>query len=258
MQLLQELQSESSSIETITRLITQDMALSVKILQLVNSAYFGIGKTVSSISQAVVLLGTDTLKSLVLTSQLFSHFDTTSRKSISLEELWDHSWIVGKWAQAIAQKETADPETMNLALLTGLVHDIGKLVLAAYMLEKYQEVLHREVEDPSLIYNIERQVLGITHTEVGAYLLGLWGFSPNIVEAVAWHHSPACSSATGGDVLAFVYAANQLTHEFDANPGEDSDSPLSHDSYLESTGFIQHLPDWRLLNPGVKVANTTF
>lgn len=256
-QLLLELESEDSTIHHLANLISQDIGLSTKILQIANSAYFGVPKQSQSIAQAVIFLGCNMIKYLIVSSQLFSHFSNIPLSGFSLEKLWHHSITVGQWAKAIAEKENGNPEIITLALLTGLVHDIGKLILATYLPEKYQEVIQRQQEDADLAYMVERQIIGITHAEVGAYLLGLWGFHAKIVEAVACHHLSTSPTDTCNEFFPFVYAANYFTQEMDSNTSAENDSVIFQESYLAKPGLTQCLSDWRKLNPLSSETNNT-
>ena len=131
--LMETLHSKDVSIKTVGEIVSRDIGMSAKILQLVNSAFFGITQPVSDITHAVILLGLETIKSLVISVKIFSQFDKIELENFSLRSLWDHSLTVGHWAKLIAQTQNADQKIIDDALLAGMMHDVGKLVLAGKM-----------------------------------------------------------------------------------------------------------------------------
>jgi HD-like signal output (HDOD) protein len=130
-QIMKAVRSPEVSINSIGEIISQDVGMTARLLQLVNSAFFGLRQRVSSPSAAVTLLGLDTVKALVLTAEVFSQFDELSLWRTSLGHLWTHSLTVGRYARQIAQKENQERQLANEAFMAGLLHDCGKLVLAA-------------------------------------------------------------------------------------------------------------------------------
>lgn len=244
-ELLEELQSEEPSTKKISRIIAQDMGMSIRILQLVNSTYFGVRQSVSSIAQAINLLGLDTIKTLIVSVKIFSQLQQTNGAGISLKSLWDHSMIVTGWARVIAQKENVDRQLVDEFMLAGMLHDVGKLVLVCQLPKEYKRVLALSNKENLPLFSAEKQVIGISHAEVGSYLLGLWGFSHNVAEAAAFHHNPADVDTEGFSPLTAVYAANMLTHELDSwEPGRDKDVPID-DEYLCKSGLSERLAIWR-------------
>lgn len=254
-ELLEELQSAEPSTKKISRIIAQDMGMSVKILQLVNSAYFGMRQSVSSISQAINLLGLDTIKTLIVSAKIFSQFQQTNGAGVSLKALWDHSMTVTEWTRAIAKDENVDQQLIDEFMLAGMLHDVGILVLVCQLPKEYEQVLALSTQENLPFLTAERKVIGISHAEVGAYLLGLWGFSHKVTEAAAFHHNPAAAPTEGFSPLTAVYAAHILTHELDSwEPGQDKDVPID-DDYLCKSGLSDWLAIWRqscLDTPAVK------
>ena len=163
-----------------------------------NSALLGLRKPASSPSQAVRVLGADLTRTLVLAADLFSRYDPAALRPFSIDALWEHSRRVADLAGRIAQSERAGDRTARDAALAGLFHDIGRLTIASQMPGPYKEVLTLMRSDGVPAAQAEWRVLGASHAEIGGYLLGLWGLSDSIVEAVAWHHDPTRLS---GDVV---------------------------------------------------------
>ena len=241
-----QLQSQDSSIEQIGDLISQDMALSAKLLQVVNSAVFGLHLQVSKPSEAMVYLGMETTKALVLLAHTFSYFDKLRTADFSMDKLWRHSLAAGKLAEQITVAEAQDAEVVGQAFTAGMLHDIGKLLLAANLPEDFKQALTKARKEQLPLWEAENAVLGVNHGELGACLLGIWGLPVPIIEAVALHHLPARFLSKAFCPLTAVHAANVLEHEI--HP-ENQGLPLATAdvNYLTELGLAQRLEHWRAL-----------
>lgn len=207
--LCEELKSPECSIADIGRVIEMDLAMTAKILQLTNSAFFALRRHVATAAQAASLLGLNTVRALVLTTGLFAPLENASLpKGFSIDALWKHSLLVGGYAQAICQAEQAPKEITGDAYTAGLLHDAGRLVLASACAEDYAHVHDYAIMNELLLTDAEKEILGCTHAEIGAYLLGIWGLPHSIVEAVAYHHRPANAVGTGFSALTAVHVAD--------------------------------------------------
>jgi HD-like signal output (HDOD) protein len=225
------------SVDDVAQCIAQDMSMSAKILQLVNTAFFGLFQHVESPKQAVHLLGLDTIKSLVLSVQIFSQFDEAKGvPSLPLEDLWEHSMTVGSYAKKIAEEHTSDQKIIDDAFIAGLQHDLGKLVLIANMPEKYQEALDM----------VKKENIPVTQAEIGAYLLGLWGFPASVIEAIAYHHRPGKYPGDSFDAVTAVHAANAIAHEKSGDAVGDEGSSLDTE-FLARVKCQENIDSWRQL-----------
>ncbi|NCC52144.1 MAG: HDOD domain-containing protein [Spartobacteria bacterium] len=241
--LMEELQSADPSIQRVGDIISQDMAMSAKVLQLVNSAFFGLRSHVTSPAQAASLLGQDVIRSLVLVVHVFSRQETICEGLFSAEVLQHHSLFVGTGAQAIGKYEKMDRKKADNLFIAGILHDLGKLVLAANLSERYTEVLKRFHAGEARLIEIEREVFGATHAEVGAYLLGLWGFPDPVIEAVAFHHEPRQYSKHEFDALTAVHVANALS----GVTRIEIDGPLYEVvdlEYIKNIGMLENYRGW--------------
>ncbi|MGP0019648.1 MAG: HDOD domain-containing protein [Candidatus Sulfotelmatobacter sp.] len=208
LQLNEELRRPEPSLRRIDELIGADMAMTAKILKLVNSAFFCLSCEISSASHAVQLLGLDTVRTLVLTAHVFERFQSRLLTADDVHQISDHSLAVSNIARKIAIFEHADQHIQDESFTAGLLHDAGKLILASTLEEQYGKVLeHSEKADVGL-YAAECELLGCSHAQVAAYLFGLWGLPGTIVEAVAWHHNPAGSLSVKFSPLAAVHVAS--------------------------------------------------
>lgn len=248
MKLLQTLDRPDTSVEDIAEIIEADVAISAKLLQLVNSALFRTSREIATVNLAASYLGLTVVKNLVLSTEVFSFFETKPEmKRFSVEELQAHSSLTAK----IAGELNLPNDIRETAMVASLLHDVGKLVLAWKMPERLSRLTAKATEQNRPLYQIEEELWGITHAEVGAYLLGLWGLPISITEAVAYHHSPAKTPRHRFDALGAVYVANLLAHEQEGCATDTRavwDIPL-----LEEMGVANRLPSWRKLAAGAQI-----
>jgi putative nucleotidyltransferase with HDIG domain len=237
-----ELAREDASLQRVAEIISQDLGMSAKVLQLVNSAFFGLARRVETIEQAVTLLGTDIIRSLVLSKTAFSQFRPVSKR-FSAERLWSHSLAVGATAAAIARAERADRHAVGETLQAGILHDLGQLILATHAPDAFDAALETSVARGVALHEAELETLGATHAQVGAYLLGLWGLPDSTVEAVAFHHQPNTVALTAFAPLVAVHAANALVHGSSHGP-DARDGQVSR-QLLSATGCGDRLATWQ-------------
>jgi HD-like signal output (HDOD) protein len=203
-QLSEAVSKEDASIDEVAALVRQDPAIASKLLQFVNSAFFAQPREISDIKSAVVRLGMKTVKNLVLGVGIF---DTAGKWKlpplVSVEELQRHGFMMAR----IASSLVTDPKRADAAYMAALVCDVGELVLAATLPDQLQKAWQRAVEASLPRSVFEQQLLGATHAEVGACLLGLWGLPFGVVEAVAGHHLPDENHSTS-DLTNIVWLAS--------------------------------------------------
>ncbi len=239
-ELLKELNDETSSMDKIGGIIMKDIGMTAKVLQLVNSSFFGLPRNVSNISQAIGLLGLDTIRALAISLKIFSSFAPERSAGISLPNLWDHAMNVAVFAKKIVRLETGDNKMGDDAFLAGMLHDAGKLVFASNFPEKYSRALESAQGAQSV--ETEMDAFGLNHADVGAYLLGLWGMPDSIIETIAFHHFPSQSPNLVFGPLAAVHAADRLAYEM-AGEGDRMEPPLDL-KYLEGLGLAERVPLW--------------
>ena len=230
-----ELESASGSTVAVAALVSEDPVIAAKILQLVNSAYFGLPHEITDMAEAVMVLGTERLRSLILLAGAFSQYEGALCPGFSSQAIWSHSLKTGTIARAIALAQTRDSRIAEAAFTAGLVHDLGKLVLAANQPALYEAVLRLHQSGRMTFREAELQVLGITHAELGACLLAGWGLPLCILEAVAWHHQPLRSADRAFSLLTAVHGANLLAHE--ADPAAPEDGEAINLEYLARIGL---------------------
>lgn len=240
--IMEELRSPDASIERVAKIIEKDLSMSAKILQLVNSSFFGMPRHIADIPQAVILLGLDTIRSLVLTIDIFSKLDASIMTKFNIKNIYEHSIKTGSIAQRIAIYENADRETVDNAFMTGLLHDLGKIVLAVNFPDTYAKVFKLSQENKISFIDAEFQIMGATHAQVGAYLLGLWGLPDIIVEGVAFHHTPEKCRNKAFSPLMAVHVANIF--ENNAHSSGKKINQAFNTGYMIQSNFYEKIPDW--------------
>jgi HD-like signal output (HDOD) protein len=243
-EIMEVLESERSSLKIVGEIISRDVAMTASILKLVNSSFFGFFRHIATPEEAVALLGTEVVKSLVLTRALFSTFDAASFPGYRLDTLWEHSLNTASFAKAIAGVEAMEKRDADNCFMAGMLHDVGKLVFAANMTTMYQEILARAQQENRTVQDMEKEIAGASHGAIGGYLLGLWGLPYQIIDALAHHHDPARGKAAEPSVLTVVHAANSLEHELVVINRQYAEHPMDMD-YLERLGLTQRIPVWR-------------
>jgi len=218
------LDDPSSSVKEINEMMSQDPALVGKILKVVNSAFYGLPNRVSSISQAIVILGFNTVKSLAISASVLDMFGG-GEEHFSYEEFWAHSVGVATVGQIIARDEAGvSPDT---AFVTGLMHDLGKLVLDQYAPTEFQEILAiaREREIP--FAEAEKEVLETNHGEIGYWLTQKWQLADDLANAIRYQHNleeaPDAASRQLAAVIIFAdYICRMKQYGHAGNYGKPS------------------------------------
>lgn len=212
-QLMDALHDERSTVKHVGDIISQDVAMSASILKLVNSAFFAQPTRISGIHYAVTLLGSQTLRVLVLSTHLFATLKREETPDFSVKMLWEHSLRVARLAKAIGGHEGFPREVCDDCFIAGMLHDIGKLVLASTLRPEFDAVLAAVRSGNRVLHTVETEMLGVTHAEVGAYLMSLWGFNNPTVEAVCWHHAPERLDNADFPPQGAVMIADGFDHE---------------------------------------------
>jgi HD-like signal output (HDOD) protein/CheY-like chemotaxis protein len=243
-ELLAEVRRPEPSMERIGQIIARDLPMTAKIVQLANSAHFGLAHKVTTPTEAATYLGTRSIQALVLSTHVFSYFEHTHLGGIDLPKLWEHSLRVGSWAAAICAAEALPHDGQVDALLGGVLHDLGRVVLVANVAETYARARDAVRDEGCTLLEAERECVGATHAEVGAYLLALWGLPPAVVETIAYHHEPSQAGAAIARPLAAVHVADALFYELCGAEEARPSAPLDQ-AWLEGYRGADTLERWR-------------
>ncbi len=211
-QLIKVVNSPDTSAEDAARLIQRDPALTTKMLRLANSAFYGIPRSISSVASAVVILGFNTIRSLVLSATVMKMFSGTGKQAIDKERFWKHSIVSAMAARIIVRQffnvRMMDPES---AFCAGILHDIGKLIFSEFAGQDYGEVFDRAQKEGITVLEAERNVLGITHCDIGRILADKWALPLDLEYALVFHHEPMKADSLT-DLVTTVHLADIITH----------------------------------------------
>jgi len=244
-EIMEELGREDSDLDKIGAIISRDLGITAKVLQIVNSPFFGLMQEVQSPARAVGLLGLDMVRAMVLSAGAFASFEKVSAPGFSMEDLWEHGMQTAGFAKCIAQAHGSPLKVEDAAFIAGLMHDIGKLVVAANRPEAYEGVLAHLAEQGGAFHAAEMAVYHTDHAALGGYLLGLWGIPDEVLQAVAFHHAPRRGRDKGVTALTLVHVANAFSNQGEALAETDFDVMGMDKDYLTETGVWEALPGWR-------------
>lgn len=228
--------------DDVANVIELDMAITAKLLQLLNSSFFGLFNKVDTPARAVKLLGLDTIKILVLGLEIFSEIKTDP-KIFSIDELWEHSLLVAKCSKAIAADTSDDLTIINDSYISGMLHDIGRLLLVSESPDTYYPILKLVKEEELSLIEEEHNFYGATHADAGAYLTSLWGFNADVIEAVALHDdfksvsSDHFSPALAVHIANFFYYQHTPHNTLGLKPQLDI-------RYIETLGLSENINRW--------------
>lgn len=199
----------NATAQDINRVVSQDQALTAKVLKLANSAYYGFPRRIATVTDATVLLGFQTLRSIVMAAAVS---DLLSREiqgySLAPGELWRHSQATAMASRLLARQSKY--AAGDVAYTAGLLHDIGKVILNHYLEAAYQPVVDEVMNNGASFYDAESRILGFNHAEVGAKVAAKWNLPTHLVEAIANHHTPGKANVDP-KLTAIVHLADSLT-----------------------------------------------
>ncbi len=202
---------EDASMKDLALIVEKDPSLCMKILRMVNSVYYSFSQKVQNFNQALALLGIDTIRSIAVSASVYQVFDGVKDDvQFNLKYFWWHSLTTAVLANLIAKKISYPmPEE---AFLSGMLHDIGKLVLLKNYPEEYAELLQKKPSSAKIIHE-EQQQLEVTHCETGAWLIRHWNLQSFIADAILYHHEPAHRIVNALPLVKIIYVANGLCSE---------------------------------------------
>lgn len=231
-----------SSIGEVAEIVEKDVAMCAKVLQLVNSSFFGLFNTVESPSRAVNLLGLDTIRALVLSVGIFNEVKG-SNKFLSQEQLSDHSLMVGQLAKKIAETQNNDKLLISDSFLAGIMHDIGKLIFLSHLSDQFEEAIELAKSEEISLDKAEQKIIGSSHSDIGAYLAGLWGFNNSIVEAIGFAHQLDKYPEDTFSVAMAVHVADFLFYKYNPEGLIGAPHQLSS-TIIENAGLGEQVEKW--------------
>lgn len=221
---------ETASIDTITQFIERDQALALQILKYANSPFYGAIRTVSSVKKAIVVIGLNEVKSLLLAFTIQKFFETSGKDQENRKKFWKHSLVCSHIANYLARSFQLSSD--NTLFISALIHDIGKIVADQYLHAEFQAIVDHVEQNNSTFNDAEREILGLTHYQIGAKLLEQWSFPEQVIAQVYYHHAPWLDKIyLKGSTI--IYLANILT-KMSGFPCLDGEKKLDADQFIKS------------------------
>ncbi len=242
-EVLEALDSPGVTKKRVGEIIATDAGLTAEVLRLTRSAYLGLPRNLTEPAEAVESLGLVTIKALVMARRFLAEHSHIKPCYLSLDQLWQHSTKVAHIARDLVLFETMDRRLASQALAAGLVHDLGKVVLVTNFGDLYGRVHSLARKQPVALWDIEKEMFGANHGEIGACLVGMWNLPSCIVEAAAFHHEPPLGEQEHLTPLAAVHIANVLEHQL--RPSDEFRvAPIINTVFLNQLGLLDRLPVW--------------
>jgi len=215
----------NASADQLGSIITDDPASTSRILRIVNSSFYGLQNRISNVSHAIVILGFNAVKSIVLSSTIFDMFAKAGKEAeFDRVEFWKHSIAAGGAAQVIARKMGV--KQTEEFFIAGLLHDIGKVILDQYLNPVFIKILQTVKSRNSLFIDAEMALLGLSHARIGGWLFKKWGLANHIVAAVQYHHEPKLAG-DNAKFAAVIHMADILARAIKLGSGGDNKIPLA-------------------------------
>jgi HD-like signal output (HDOD) protein/CheY-like chemotaxis protein len=216
-----EIQSPDASVAKLGRIIEKDIGMTAKVLQLVNSAFFGFRKKVANPVHAATLIGINGMRDIFLVAGFFNAFgENDFPKTLDIEGIWQHSLITANRARKIAVREGLSQDDIDTSYTAGLLHDLGIIALAATKRADYEKVIALAQNENFPLHQAEKRVFAVDHATVGGFILNLWGLPHAISEIVTFHCSPPCDPSLKNTPLSIVCAADMLATQETLSPLE--------------------------------------
>ena len=225
-ELNQHLQNPESSITKVSETIEKDQAMSIKILKLVNSAFYGFQSKISDVKNAVVLLGFNAVRNAIISVSVINALPKTLLfQDFEMIEFWKHSLAVAVTSKNIAQK--AGMNSADNCFVGGLLHDVGKVIMAQYFKDEFVKVWTRMQNEYLPFYDAEQKELPVDHTKIGAYLADRWKLPKGLTDAIRWHHDFQPENGNAGFMMN-IHLADILVNSYDENPDCTIDMGAMH------------------------------
>ncbi|MBI4230326.1 MAG: HDOD domain-containing protein [Planctomycetes bacterium] len=218
------------------QLISSDPAVTARILKVVNSAFYGFPSRITTVTHAIVILGFNTVKSIVLSSSIFDTFRGQSESPYRREDFWKHSIGTGAACRVIGK--AIGYTALEDFFIAGLLHDVGKIVLDQYLHDDFVRVLEVVEKKDCLFVEAEAEVLGVTHAEVAGWLFEQWKLSKGLVQAVACHHNPALSDEVQ-KITSVIHLGDIVCRALQIGSGGDRKIPACSPTAWEALGLTE-------------------
>ncbi|MEW5725205.1 MAG: HDOD domain-containing protein [Thermodesulfobacteriota bacterium] len=248
--LLPALAGPAADLDLAADLVSQDQGLAVKVLQVINSPFFGLSRSELDIKASVKLLGLERLEALMNNYRLFLESRKPPLDSPWLKRVWRHSVLSARLGRLVAQGLDLSRSLCSAAYTAGLLHGTGRLVLAACRPEECEQALATALREKTPWRREEQEVIGVTHAEVGGFLMGLWGLPQELVSALLFHHTPREGEAEDPLLPGLLHVSDYLAYRVDRPHEVHLFGDLDLD-VLAGLGWADHLERWTALGRGL-------
>lgn len=244
--LVQMVQDPDTSAQDVNQVLAQDPSLAARILRMVNSAYFGFSERITSIRHAIVIMGFHAVKNLALTASVLDSFESDgfSTDVFDRKQFWVHSLSVAAASKLVA-KQMGYPNP-DEHFISGLLHDIGKIVIDQKAHDGFVEVLKLVEDQNILIREAEMKVFGFDHTQVGRWLAKHWNLPEELHHVIAFHHEPP-RARDQMRAVTVVHIADVLARALFLGTGGDRLVPMIDEEAWEASGLS--LDDIEIIMP---------
>lgn len=230
--LLDTIGKEDIDIKSLADRVARDQALAAKALRLANSSFYGMSRRVTTIPQAISILGFETVRTLITAAAVAGNFSANEQSAFNFTAFWRHALGTAICARVLARTLHVNQE---YAFVAGLLHDIGRLVLVTFFTKQYDAVIAYRKERDCYLFEAERQVLEVDHAVIGEALTRQWKFPDAMQRAIAHHHDQQLRET--GSLAAIVHVADVLAHALDQSAEEDDLVPPLSDTIWNSLGI---------------------
>ncbi|MCP4119369.1 MAG: HDOD domain-containing protein [Desulfobacteraceae bacterium] len=221
---MQLTQNPKSSAMDVGKAISQDPALTSKVLKIANSSFYGFPRKISTINNAIVLLGFSNIRNIVLSAGIIDAYKgEKSSDFFDRTEFWKHSLACGIASKIIAS--TVGLKNSEEAFIWGLLHDIGKIVMDTYIHQEFSQVSYLAKAKGMLLVDAEQKYLGFNHTTVGSLVAEKWNMPPALLKVIRYHHNPA-QDYNSLRISSIVHLADILCRTLDLGSGGDDEMPV--------------------------------
>lgn len=236
MKIEETLNDPTSSTHHLGKIVQEDPGLTARLLRLVNSAYYSFTAKVETVNQAITVIGTQQLRDLVLACSVMKAFKNITSDLVDMESFWRHSVACGVVAKALATQQKAS--NTEHYFVSGLLHDVGRLILFSQLPDKMGEVVEYAKEEKLLLFKAEQKLLGFNHAYLGGLLLKDWKLSQRLIESVGYHHAPTNAKSFPIDA-AIVHVADLVANAMRMGSSGERYVPKLNERAWESLNLSQ-------------------
>lgn len=242
------LMNSNTSTDALSEAIKKDQAIVSKILKLVNSAFYGVRSKVSTVNEAIIRLGFNSVRNIVVSISVFDMFKLKQNLDFNIDDFWKHSVGVALISKYLSEKTgLQDPDD---CFVSGLLHDIGLIILLQYFPGVMKEIITISKDKNSSIYDAEKEVLKIRHNKIGELIAKKWQLPVSLCDAIKYHHIPV-RGAANPELVAIVHLADMICNRFvitSINPKKDKRQPMLSNVSPESGKLLEkhfrYAEDW--------------